>query len=99
MSKNGDRGSIFGALITGSGIGGASRAHVGLQLGFGLPWFQSRNPDVDWQSRRLLALQTPGGAEVVAVDRIDHQECPGNVPGSMAREEACSEGGCHGCVE
>jgi hypothetical protein len=22
----------------------------------GVPWFQSRNPDVDWQSGRLLAL-------------------------------------------
>jgi len=59
-------------------------------LVLGLPWFKSRNPDVDWESGRLLALQHPGGAEVVAVDRIDHQECPGNVPGSTAREEACS---------
>ena len=62
-------------------------------LVLGLPWFQSRNPDVDWQSGRLLALLTPGGAEVVAVDLVDHQECPGNAPGSTAREEACSEGG------
>jgi len=62
-------------------------------LVLGLPWFQYRNPDVDWQSGRLLALRTPGGAEVVAVDRVDHQECPGNAPGSTAREEACSEGG------
>jgi len=30
---------------------------------------------------------------VVAVDRVDHQECLGNVAGSTAREEACSEGG------
>jgi hypothetical protein len=60
-------------------------------LVLGLPWFQSRNPDVDWQSGQLLALRTPGGAEMVAVDRVDHQECPGNVPGSTAREEACSE--------
>jgi hypothetical protein len=30
---------------------------------------------------------------VVAVGRVDHQECPGNVPQSTAREEACSEGG------
>jgi hypothetical protein len=30
---------------------------------------------------------------VVAVDRVDHQECPGNAPASNAREEACSEGG------
>jgi len=30
---------------------------------------------------------------VAAVDRVDHQECPGNVPRSMAREEECSEGG------
>jgi hypothetical protein len=62
-------------------------------LVLGLPWFNSRNPDVDWQSGRLLALRTPGEAEVVAVDRVEHQECPGNVPGSTAREEACSEGG------
>jgi len=30
---------------------------------------------------------------VVAVDRVDHQECARNVPGSTASEEACSEGG------
>ena len=30
---------------------------------------------------------------MVAVDRVDHQECPGDVPGFTAREEACSEGG------
>jgi hypothetical protein len=59
----------------------------------GLPWIQSRNPEVDWHSGRLLALRSPGGAEVVAVDRVDHEECPGNVPGCTAREEACSEGG------
>jgi len=62
-------------------------------LVLGLPWFQSRNPDVNWQRGRLLALRTPGGAEVVAVDRVDHRECPGNVPGSTAREEARSKGG------
>jgi hypothetical protein len=58
-----------------------------------LAWFQSRNPDVDWQRGRLLALRTPAGAEVVAVDRVDHQQCPRNVPGSTAREEVCSEAG------
>jgi len=62
-------------------------------LVLGLPWFQSRNPDIDWQSCRHLALRTPGGAEVVAVDRVDHEECPGNAPRSTAREEACSEAG------
>jgi len=62
-------------------------------LGLGLPWFQSRNPDVDWHSGRLLPLRTPGGAEVVAADRVDYQERPGNVPESTAKEEACSEGG------
>jgi len=62
-------------------------------LVLGLPWFQSRNPDIDWQSGRFLALRTPGGAEVVAVDRVDDQECAGNVPGSTATEEGCSEGG------
>jgi len=29
----------------------------------------------------------------VAVDRVDHQQCPGNVQGSTARKEACCEGG------
>jgi hypothetical protein len=29
----------------------------------------------------------------VAVVWVDHRECPGNVPGSTAREEAYSEGG------
>jgi len=62
-------------------------------LVLGLPWFQSRNPDVDWQRGRLLPLRTPGGAEVVPVDRVDHQEWPGNAPGSTAREDVCSEGG------
>ena len=28
----------------------------------------------------------------MAVDQVDHQDYPGNVPGSTAREEACSEG-------
>ena len=59
----------------------------------GAPWCQSRKADSDWQCAQLLALQTPGGAEVVAVDRVDHQDCPGNEPVPMAREAACSEGG------
>jgi len=59
----------------------------------GLPWFQCRNLDVDWQRSRLLALQTPVGANLVAVDRVDHQDCPDHVPGSACREEACSKGG------
>jgi hypothetical protein len=63
------------------------------ELVLGLPWFQSRNPDVDWQRGGLLALRTPGGEEVVAVDRVDHQECHSNAPGSTAWEEACSQGG------
>jgi hypothetical protein len=63
-------------------------------LVMGLRWFQSWNPDVKWHRSRLLALRIVGGAEVVAVDWVDHQECPGNVQGSTAREEACSEGGC-----
>jgi hypothetical protein len=29
-------------------------------LVLGLHWFQSRNPDVDWQRGRLLALETLG---------------------------------------
>jgi hypothetical protein len=91
--KNGVYSSVYGALITGSRSGGASRTYAGLRLGLGLPWFQYRNPDFDLQSGQLLALRTPGGAEVVAVDRVDHQECPGNVQGSMAWAEACSEGG------
>ena len=56
-----------------------------------LPPFQSRKPDVDWQRGQLLALRTPGGAEVVAVDQVHHQECPRNVPESTARVEARSE--------
>jgi len=62
-------------------------------LVLGLPLFQSRNSDVNWQYGQLLALRTPRGAEVVAVDRVDHQEYPGNVPRSTPREEVCSEGG------
>jgi len=31
---------------------------------------------------------------VVVVDQVENQECPGNVPESMAGEEECSEGGC-----
>jgi len=62
-------------------------------LVLGLRWFQSSNPNVDWQHIRLFALRTPGGAEVLDVDRVDHQECPANAPESSAREEACSEGG------
>jgi hypothetical protein len=54
----------------------------------GLPWFLCRNPYIVWQSGRLLALRTAGGAEVVAVDRVDHLECPGNERGSTAKEEA-----------
>jgi len=61
-------------------------------LVLGLPRFQSRNPDIDWQSGWLLALRTTGKSEVVAVNPVDHQKCPGNVPGSTTREEACSEG-------
>jgi len=30
---------------------------------------------------------------VVAVDRVDHPECLRNVPGSTARDEACSDRG------
>jgi len=41
-------------------------------LVLGLPCLQSRNPDVDWQRGRLLAVRTPGGAEGLAVDRVDH---------------------------
>jgi len=62
-------------------------------LVLGLPWFQSRDSDVHWLCGRLLALRTPGGAEVVAVDQVDHQECPGDVPWCPVKEEACSEGG------
>jgi len=63
-------------------------------LVLGLHQFQYRNPDIDWQRNRLLSPQIPGGVEVLAVDRVDHQECPANIPGSMAKEEeACSEEG------
>ena len=56
-----------------------------------LSWFLSRNHDVDWQQGQLLALCTPDGAAVVPMNRVDHQECPGNVPGSAAQEEVFSE--------
>jgi len=59
----------------------------------GWPWFQCRNPDNELQSSLLFPLRTPGGAEVVAVDQEKHQECPRNVPGFTAREEAGCEGG------
>jgi len=62
-------------------------------LGLWLPKFQSRNPDVDWQRGWLLALRIPGAAEVVSVNSVHRQECHGNVPGSMARKELCSNGG------
>jgi len=62
-------------------------------LDLGLPWFESKNPDGDWQRGRRFAMRTPGGAEVVADDRVDHQGCPRNIRGSTAGEEACSEGG------
>jgi hypothetical protein len=30
-------------------------------LVLGLPWFKARNPDIDWNSGRLLSLRTPSG--------------------------------------
>ena len=57
------------------------------ELVLGLPWFQSRTPDINRQRGRLLALPTAEEAEVVEVHQLDHQECAGYVPGSMAREE------------
>ena len=62
-------------------------------LFLGLHLFQSRNPDVDWQCGRLLALRIPGGAAVVAVELVGNEEWRRDVPGSTAREEACSESG------
>jgi hypothetical protein len=62
-------------------------------LVLGLPCFQSRNPDIHWQSGRLMARRIARVAEGGAVDRVAHQECPANVPGSTARDEACSKGG------
>jgi hypothetical protein len=49
-----------------------------------LPWLQSRYPDDIWQHSQILALQTPRGADVVAVDQVDHVVCHGNVPGPAA---------------
>jgi len=69
---------------------GAMRAY---DVVLGLPLFQARNPDVDWRRGPLLPLQTAGTAEVVMVDWVDHQEWPGNVQESVARDEACSKGG------
>jgi len=62
-------------------------------LVFRLLWFLPRNPNLHWHHHRLLAQQHPGGAAVVAVDRVDHQKCPRNVPVSAAMEETSSEGG------
>ena len=59
----------------------------------GCLWVQSTNPNVDWQHGWPLAVQTPGGADVVSVNRVDYQECRGNVQWSTAREKARSEGG------
>jgi hypothetical protein len=30
-------------------------------LVLGLPWFQSRNPEIDWSKGQLIGLQTPVG--------------------------------------
>jgi len=49
-------------------------------LAFGLRWFQSRNPDVDWHHSRHWALQATEVVDVVAVDRVDYLESSGNVP-------------------
>ena len=59
----------------------------------GLRCYQSRNPDVEWQCGRLLALPNECGADLVELDLVEYRQCPGNDPGSMAREEVCSEGG------
>jgi len=59
----------------------------------GLHWFQFRNPDVDWWCRILSALRNREGVEVVTVDRVDYQECGGNIPGFMACNKVCSEWG------
>jgi len=93
-SKNNDHSSVYGALITGSRMGGADCALGGVELGLGLPSFQSMNPDVNWQCGQLSALKTTRGAEVLAVDWLHHQERPVNEPGLTAQEEACSEWGC-----
>jgi hypothetical protein len=62
-------------------------------IALGMHWVQSRKPDVDWHHCRLLALRTPVGAEVVAVNRVLHQEYSENIPRSAATQEACSEAG------
>lgn len=72
-------------------MGGADCALGGVELGLGLPSFQSMNPDVNWQCGQLSALKTTRGAEVLAVDWLHHQERPVNEPGLTAQEEACSE--------
>jgi len=59
----------------------------------GLPLFQFRNHDVDWPRGRLLALRTPRGVEVVAVDRVDRWQCHRKWAGLTAWEEVCSGGG------
>jgi len=62
-------------------------------LVLGLPWLQSRNPDVDCQCSGPFVRKTPGQADVVAVDRVEQQECHTNEPAYMGRVDGCSEGG------
>jgi len=59
----------------------------------GLLWLESRVTDVNWQQGQLLALLTPGGEDMVAVDWVHYPECPRNVQGCVAKEDVCSEAG------
>jgi hypothetical protein len=63
------------------------------ELFLGLSCYHSSNHDGDWKRGQLMELRTPWGQDVVAVDRVDQQQFNGIIPGSIAREEVCSEGG------
>jgi len=62
-------------------------------LALKFPCLYCRNHEVNGMQSRLLAMRTPWGAEVIAVDQVDHQQCPANVPGTTARQEEWSAQG------
>jgi hypothetical protein len=43
-------------------------------LVLGLPWFRARNPEIDWNLRRLTALRSPNGPQ--AVDILSGEDKP-----------------------
>jgi len=41
-------------------------------LVLGLPWFNTRNPEIDWTKGRLTALRTPNGPQRAKIPEADH---------------------------